>query len=72
MNDSQSEIEGLKEQVTRLESQVDLLHRELDRAVQLIDRYGETLGHHLKGVLADQGALSQRVAHLERALSESA
>jgi hypothetical protein len=67
-----TEIAALKEQVTRLQGQVDTLSRDLERAVELIDRYGETLGNHLKGVITDQGALFRRLGTVERTLSGSA
>jgi len=47
--------------ITQLESRVDALVGELARAVQLIDRYGVTLGEHLKRVIADQAKLSERL-----------
>jgi hypothetical protein len=65
------DVADLKERIVQLEGRVDELARELDRAIRLIDRYGETLGNHLKLLVADQGALAGRVANLERARSRS-
>ncbi|MGE0279035.1 MAG: hypothetical protein AB7P20_00255 [Rhizobiaceae bacterium] len=67
----ESDIETLREQVRFLQGQVETLTHELDRAVQLIDRYGETLGRHLRTVIADHGDLAGRIDYLERALPQS-
>ena len=67
----ETDVGALKEQLAQLEARVDMLSLELDRAVQLIDGYGATLGRHLKGVLADQGELARRVGNLERTLFRS-
>jgi hypothetical protein len=65
----ETEIGALKERVAQLETDIGTLQQELHRAVQLVDRYCDTLGRHLKLLLADQGKLSARVAALDRMLS---
>ena len=65
----ETEIVALKEHVAQLETDIGTLHRELERALQLVDRYRDTLGRHLKLLIADQVALSHRIAAIERRLS---
>jgi hypothetical protein len=65
----ETEIATLKQRITQLETDIGILHYALERAVQLVDRYSDTLGRHLKLTLADQGELSLRVAAVERRLS---
>jgi hypothetical protein len=72
MDNQAAEIDNLKQRVAQLELRIDGLSRELDRAVRLIDRYGATLGSHLRLVAADQGAIADRLANLERARSRPA
>jgi hypothetical protein len=71
MDDSASDIEDLRGRVVQLEGRVNELARELDRAVRLIDRYGETLGNHLKLLVADHTAFARRLGNLERARARS-
>jgi hypothetical protein len=71
MDDGATEIGDLRGRVAELEGRVDELARELARAVRLIDSYGETLGSHLKLLVADQGAVAGRLGNLERALFRS-
>ena len=63
MDEPATEIGALKQQIAVLQERVDLLSRELDRAVALIDRTGEIFGRHLTLVVADQAALSHRIGH---------
>jgi hypothetical protein len=65
----ETEIATLKQRITQLETDIGILHYALERAVQLVDRYSDTFGRHLKLTLADQGELSLRVAAVERRLS---
>lgn len=65
----ETEIATLKQRITQLETDIGILHYALERAVQIVDRYSDTLGRHLKLALADQGELSLRVAAVERRLS---
>ena len=65
----ETEITTLKQRITQLETDIGILHYALEQAVQLVDRYSDTLGRHLKLTLADQGELSLRVAAVERRLS---
>jgi hypothetical protein len=65
----ETEIAALKERIAQLETDIGILHRALEQAVQLVDRYSDTLGRHLKLTVADQGALHRRVTVLERRLS---
>lgn len=71
MDDGASEIGELRGRIAELEGRVDELARELARAVRLIDSYGETLGNHLKLLVADQSAFAGRLGNLERAFSRS-
>lgn len=71
MDDSATEIADLRGRVAELEGRVDELARELARAVRLIDSYGETLGTHLKLLVADQSVVAGRLGNLERAFLRS-
>jgi hypothetical protein len=64
-----AEIDALKNRVAQLEAEIATLRGVLGQAVQLVDRYTDTLGQHLKLTLTDQGDLTRRIAALERLLS---
>jgi hypothetical protein len=64
-----AEIDALKNRVAQLEAEIATLQGVLGQAVQLVDRYTDTLGQHLKLTLTDQGDLARRIAALERLLS---
>jgi hypothetical protein len=71
MTDMANELDALRIRLTKLENQIETLSGELARAVELIDRYGATLGGHLKGLASDQRTIVWRVANIERALASS-
>ena len=60
------EVAALHDRIAQLERRVEELAQELDRAVRLIDRYGDTLGNHLKLLRTDHTALATRVDRIER------
>jgi hypothetical protein len=60
--------DALDDRIQRLEERLTMLGREIDRTVQLVESYGETLGRHLKLVLADHRALATRIEAIERGL----
>ncbi len=65
------EIARLQDRIAQLEDRVDVLTRELGRTVELIDRYGTTLGRHLKSLACDQNALQGRLQGVERTRTQS-
>jgi DNA-binding transcriptional ArsR family regulator len=66
MDDTALAIDALKAQVIELEDRVERLSRALDRAVELIGLTGDTLGHHLRALAADQSVLARRLGAIAR------
>ena len=62
-------IDALRNRVAQLEADIATLQGVLGQAVQLVDRYTDTLGQHLKLTLTDLGDLSRRIGALERLIS---